>query len=117
MSVEQEVVRALIDAGTGSLIALLMLVGLYRIARDLGGKFIDAQHRQAEALGAQARSVAGLTGSVRDFVRTDSTEHREMLVLLKFIAQRQRSFEEVRSEHIKRKKQTHPHCTLGTAKH
>ncbi len=114
MSVEREIVRALIDAGAGATIALVMLVGLYRIVRGLGAQFIEAQHRQAEALGAQAQSVAGLTTSVRDFVKADNTEHREMLLLLRFIAQRQRSFEEVRIEHIKRKEQTHPRCTAGT---
>ncbi len=114
MSVEQEIVRALIDAGAGATIALVILVGLYRIVRGLGVRFIEVQQHQAEALGAQAQSVASFTSSVQDFMRADNTEHREMLVLLRFIAQRQRSFEEVRIEHIKRKKQTHPHCTAGT---
>jgi hypothetical protein len=108
---EQEIARALVNAGTGSLIALLILVGLYRILRALGQGFVEAQHRQAEALGAQAQSVAGLTATIGDFVRTDNTEHREMLVLLRFIAQQQESFEEVKSEHNRRKKQTHPNCT------
>lgn len=111
---EQEFIRAVVNAGTGSVIALVMLVGLYRILLGLGSGFIEAQHRQAEALGEQARSVAGLTDSFRDFVGTDNTEHREMLVLLRFIAQQQKTFEEVRLEHNRRKEQTHPHCPAGT---
>jgi hypothetical protein len=114
VSVEREIFRALVDAGAGFMIALVMLIGLYRIARSLGTSFIEAQNSQAEALGAQAQSVAGLTASIQDFVRSDNTEHREMLVLLRFIAQKQRSFDEVRSEHINRKKQAHTHCTIGT---
>ena len=109
---EQEFLKALINAGAGALIALLILVGLYRIASNLGGRFIEAQERQAHALGAQAQSIAGLTRSIQDFVGRDSSEHREMLVLLRFIAQQQQSFDEVRIEHNNRKEQTHPHCPV-----
>ena len=114
MSMEQAFLRALVEAGVGAAVAVLVLVGLYRIVRGLGSSFIDAQHRQAEALGAQAQAVAGLTSSVQDFIRSDNTEHREMIVLLRFIAQQQKEFDEVRFEHNERKKQTHTHCTAGT---
>lgn len=122
MSLEHEIVRALVDAGSGAVIALVMLVGLYRIVRGMGGSFIEAQRRQAEALGAQAQSVAGLTMAIQDFVKSDNTEHREMLLLLKLITQKNNSFNEVRSEHIKRRKRTrnkqaHPHCSSGVAAH
>lgn len=113
MSIESEITRALIEAGTGALIALVLLVGLYRLMRGLGEKFIDAQRRQAEALGAQAQSVAGLTASIQGFMSNDNTEHREMLVLLRFIAQRQNEFEEVRREHIRCKTQAHQGCASG----
>lgn len=109
---EHEVLKALINAGTGALIALVMLVGLYRMAGRLGAKFIETQERQAQALGAQAQSIEGLTGSIRDFVGRDTSEHREMLVLLRFMAQRQQAFEEVRLEHRERKEQAHPHCPV-----
>jgi hypothetical protein len=106
--------EALMNAGVGAFIAMVILTGLYRIVRGLGEKFIEAQHRQAEAQGAQAQSLAGLTASIREATGKDNTEHREMLTLLRFIAQRQQSFEEVRVEHRKRKEQAHPHCTFGT---
>lgn len=109
---EQEFLKALINAGVGAFIALLILVGLYRIANRLGSRFIDAQQRQAEALGAQAQSVDGLTRSIQEFVGRDSSEHREMLVLLRFIAQQQQSFDEVKVEHNFRKEQAHPHCPV-----
>ena len=95
---EQEFMKALINAGVGAALALIMLVGIYRIVRGLGSRFIEAEQKQAEALGAQAQAMAGLTASVREFVRADNTEHREMLVLLRFMA-RQREEKEVRREH------------------
>lgn len=112
---EQALVKALMDAGAGALIALFILAGLYRIAGRLGGKFIEAQQLQAEALGAQAQALNGLTRSVQDFMVRDNSEHREMLVLLRYIAQQQHSLEEVRVEHNRRKEQAHPHCPLKTS--
>lgn len=107
---EQKLMEALLNAGAGSLIALMMVLGLYRIVRGLGVRFIEAEQRQAEALGAQAQALAGLSSSVSEFMNRDNSEHREMLVLLRFMAQQQRDFQEVRIEHEARKKQTHPHC-------
>jgi hypothetical protein len=113
--IEHSLVKALVEAGVGAFIALFILAGLYRMASGLGAKFISAQQSQAEALGAQAQSLEGLTRSIRDFVVRDNSEHREMLVLLRYIAQQQNSFEEVRVEHNKRKEQAHPHCPLKTS--
>jgi DNA-binding MarR family transcriptional regulator len=107
---EQALTKALVDAGVGTLIALLVLGGLYRMAGRLGGKFIEAQQSQAEALGAQAQSMEGLTRRLGDYVTRDNSEHREMLVLLRYMAQQQKSFEEVRVEHNERKEQAHPSC-------
>lgn len=86
---------ALVNAGAGSLIAVFMTVGAYRLLSSLGGKFIEAEQKQAEALGSQAQAMCGLTASVREFMDRDSGEHREMLVLLRFLAQQQRDMEEV----------------------
>lgn len=109
-----DLIKAVVDAGVGALIALIVLMGVYRIISGLGNRFVDAEHRQAEAMGAQAQAVSGLTASIQEFVRTDNTEHREMLVLLRFIAQQQKELEEVRVEHNIRKKQAHPHCPART---
>lgn len=105
--IETAFMKALINAGVGAFIALVILVGLYRITNSLGGKFIEAQQRQAEALGAQAQSIEGLTASIRDFVNRDASEHREMLVLLRFIAQEQKTLDEVNIEERIRNKQAH----------
>jgi hypothetical protein len=109
---EQEFLKAIMNAGAGASIAFVILFGLYRIANRLGSRFIEAEERQARALGAQAQSIEGLTRSIQEFVGRDSSEHREMLVLLRFIAQQQQSFDEVKIEHNLRKKQTHPHCPV-----
>lgn len=107
---EHALTKALLDAGVGTLIALLVLGGLYRMAGRLGTRFIEAQQSQAEALGAQAQSLEGLTRRVGDFVARDNSEHREMLVLLRYMAQQHKTFEEVRVEHNRRKEQAHPRC-------
>lgn len=107
---EEAITKALINAGVGGLLAVLVLVGLYRIVQSLGEKFIEAQRGQAEALGRQAQSLEGLSTALQDFTGRDNTEHREMLVLLRFIAREQNDFDEVRREHNTRKKQTHPQC-------
>ncbi|MDP2167467.1 MAG: hypothetical protein Q8J64_03950 [Thermodesulfovibrionales bacterium] len=113
--IETEFMKALINAGVGAFIALLILVGLYRIAHRIGIEFVRAQQAQAEALGRQAQSMEGLTMSIQDFVGRDSGEHREMLVLLRFIAQQQQTFDEVKVEHNYRKKQAHPHCPVKSS--
>ena len=111
---EQEFLKALVNAGVGAIIALFILVGLYRITNRLGTKFIESQGEQAEALGRQAQSMEGLTQAIKESVKKDDSEHREMLVLLRFIAQQQQAFEEVRVEHRQRKEQAHPHCPAKT---
>jgi hypothetical protein len=105
---------ALINAGVGGFIAVLILVGLYYIVRSLGSRFVDSQVRQAEALGAQAQALASLSTSVQRFTVRDNTEHREMLVLLRLIAQHQESLEEVKREHEHRKKSAHQNCPVRT---
>ncbi len=112
---EDALMRALVNAGAGGIIAAMVLFGLYRLAYSIGLKMVAASEKQAEALSAQAQSMEGLTKSIRDFVGRDNSEHREMLVLLRFIAQQQQIFEEVRLEHIKRKEQAHPLCPVKPA--
>jgi hypothetical protein len=108
-------VEAFVNAGVGAFIALIVLIGLYRIAHRLGIEFIRAQQAQAEALAQQARSMEGLKESIHIFVTRDNSEHREMLVLLRFMAQQQQTLEEVKREHNERKEQAHPRCSARTA--
>jgi hypothetical protein len=112
---EDAILKAVANAGAGAAVAVVVLVGIYRLTNRLGLKFIEAQERQAQALGAQAQAMEGLTKSIEGAVAKDGTDHREMLVLLRFIAQRQQEFEEVRVEHNDRKEQAHPHCPARAA--
>lgn len=106
----------LINAGVGAFMAFIILAGLYRLTSRLGGRFIEAQRAQAAALGQQAQAMNSLTVSVQEALQRDSGDHREMLVLLRYIAQKQKDYDEVAREHEARKKQTHPHCPAGTLK-
>jgi hypothetical protein len=97
--IPEELVNSFINAGTGALMALIILVGLYRIANRLGVEFVRAQKLQAEALAKQAQSLEGLRESIKDFIMRDNSEHREMLVLLKYIVQKE---EEDNDAHARR---------------
>lgn len=80
--------RSLLNAGTGAIMAFVILLGLYRMANRLGIEFVKAQKEQAQALARQAQSMEGLRESIQGFFSKDNSEHREMLVLLKYIAQK-----------------------------
>jgi len=118
--IETELIGTLINAGIGGAIASLIIYLIYklvsRLALDVGMKMVHAFESQADAITRQAQSMEILTESIKDFVGRDGSEHREMLVLLRFIAQQQQIFEEVRSEHINRKEQAHPYCPVKSSK-
>ncbi len=78
-----QIIQALINAGGGLLIALVILVGLYRLADKHGTQFIKAQQDQAEAMGKQAQSMEDMKTSIKDFIGRDNSEHREILILQK----------------------------------
>lgn len=96
MTLEGELMKAVANAGAGALIALLILLGLYRIANRLGLEFVKAQKGQAEALARQAQSMEGLREAISEFFTREGSQHREMLVLLRYIAQRQELQKETR---------------------
>lgn len=89
----EDIIRMTADWGPGLLIGVLVLWGLYRLAQGVGMKMVAASEKQAEAMAKQAHSMEGLKDSIHEFVMRDTTEHREMLVLLKFIAQRQQELD------------------------
>lgn len=81
-----EVLKSLIFWGPGSVIAAFIIYVLYRLANSLGLKFIEAQLQQADALARQAQSMERLQVSIQAFVTRDNNEHREMIILLKVVA-------------------------------
>jgi len=82
-----EVLKSLIFWGPGSVIAAFIIYVLYRLANSLGLKFIEAQLQQADALARQAQSMERLQVSIQGFVTRDNNEHREMIILLKVVAE------------------------------
>lgn len=86
---EQEIIKSAVQWGPGLVIAAILLIGLFRLAGGVGMRMASASEQQATALSAQAQSMEGLTNSIRDFVQRDVSEHREMLVLLRFMVQQQ----------------------------
>ena len=97
---DAETLRHMAEWGPGLLIGVMILAGLFRLADRVGMRLVAASERQAEALAAQAEAMQGLTTSIRDFVTRDNSEHREMLVLLRFIAQEQQHSREQEEEKV-----------------
>jgi len=76
------------------LLAVIILVGLFRLANNVGLKFIATLKDQACSMGAQAKSMENLSTAIGEFCKRDNTEHREMIILLKVIASRLNCIEE-----------------------
>ncbi|TAN60749.1 hypothetical protein EPN18_07990 [bacterium] len=81
-----DILKSLIFWGPGAVIAAYIIYVIYKLANNLGFEFIKAQREQTVALARQAQSMEDLGKSVRDFVARDSSEHREMIILLKVVA-------------------------------
>ncbi len=88
------IVQALIQAGGGLLIALTILLGLYRLADKHGTQFIQAQKDQAVAMGKQAESMDEMKTSIKEFIGRDNSEHREILILQKMTVDKLANLEE-----------------------
>lgn len=88
---QTELVKAVINAGVGGTIAALIIFLIYkltsRLIMELGSKMVAAFEAQAKAIERQSSSMESLTTSIQEFVNRDNSEHREMLVLLKYLAQ------------------------------
>ena len=89
-----QVVQALINAGGGLLIALVILLGLYRLADKHGTEFIAAQQAQAVAMGKQAESMEDMKTSIKEFIGRDNSEHREILILQKLTIDKLKGLED-----------------------
>ena len=80
------------DWGPGMLLAVLIVYAayklLFRLGADVGTKVVAALEKPAEALSQQARSMEKLTDSIQNFVKSDRTEHREIIMLQKVILDR-----------------------------
>lgn len=79
-----EVWAKLVVQAPGLIIALVILLGLYKLMRDFGLEFIKAQQDQAKSLASQATAMTGLTNSIGEFIMRDNGDHSEMRILMKF---------------------------------
>jgi hypothetical protein len=101
-----EVLKSLVFWGPGALIAALMIWVTFKLllhmgtkVADLGGEFIKSQQAMAEASGRQAQSMEGLRDSIQASVGRDNSDHKDMLVLLQYIANHQETFMKTSREH------------------
>jgi len=88
MTMEDALMRAIVNAGVGGLISVLIILLMYRLSLSVGVKIVHAFESQSEALTRQAGSIEGLTTSIRDFVGRDNSEHREIIILMKVLSEK-----------------------------
>jgi len=99
-----EIIKDLCYWGPGALIATVIILSLTKLSAkiidkwlggimDLGKDFIDAQKAQAESLARTAQGTEGLRVCIDNFVNRDNKEHREMTILLKYIAEKVENIE------------------------
>jgi hypothetical protein len=89
-----EILKSLCFWGPGMVIAAIMIAALYKLADKYLGEFIKAEQGQASSLAALAQGTEGLKGSVQASVTRDTTEHREIIILLKCVAEKLERIEE-----------------------
>lgn len=80
-------IQSAIQWGPGMLMAILVLVGLYRLAKTVGAKIVESSEKQAIA-------IEGLTNSIDGFISRDNSEHREMIILIKVMMEKIERMEE-----------------------
>lgn len=78
-----EVWAELMVQAPGLVIALIILLGLYKLLSKFGTTFVESQQEQAKSMASQATSMTGLTSSIGEFIRRDNTGHRATMILLK----------------------------------
>ena len=83
-----DVFKSLCFWGPGMVIAGAMIGALYKLADKYLGEFVKAQQGQATSLAQLAQGTEGLRDSVQAFVTRDNNEHREIIILLKCIAEK-----------------------------
>ena len=82
---EREIIKTLIDAGIGGAISGLVITLGYALTRTLALRLIEAFEAHTIAISRQAVSIESLAVSLREFIERDGLEHKEMLILLKYM--------------------------------
>jgi hypothetical protein len=91
--------RSLVFWGPGAVLAVVIVLCLYKLAGRFLAQFIGTQEALAIATAKQADSMEGMRDAVQAYVTKDNLEHKEILVLLKYIAQHQELYLKVCREH------------------
>ena len=78
---EHELIKGLINAGVGGVIAGIIIFLTYRLANNFGMKFIETQQSQAVA-------INNLCTCIEKSMTKDQLEHREIIILLKVISEK-----------------------------
>jgi hypothetical protein len=89
--VEGELLKALLNAGGSAAIAIVLLVGIYRLANKFGVNFLEAHEGQTKAINR-------LTDTLEKFINRDQNEHREMIILLKVLTEKMEGIEDGRKK-------------------
>lgn len=90
----EALIQSIIDHGPGMVIAVIILVGLFRLFKDVGLKIADSAHQMASAVEVQTESMKSLGNTFQQYVSRDNTEHREIIILLKVIGEKFDKMEE-----------------------
>ena len=79
-------ISEMLSSAAGSVIALVILWGIYRLVRQFLDKLMVMGKEFIEAQQSQATSMSGLTGAITQVVSRDDKSHQELRILLKVIS-------------------------------
>ena len=88
---EGELLKAVINAGGSAAIAIVLLIGIYKLANKIGVNFLEAHE-------AQTSAINRLTDTLEKFINRDQNEHREMIILLKVLTEKIERIEDGRKK-------------------
>lgn len=86
----EQLITALIDRGTGALIAFAMLFIGYKLFNKHIVSFIDSQKGMAGAMQQQAKIMTNVQQSIQSYVVRDNDEHRELMIMVKVLIRDQK---------------------------
>lgn len=82
--------------------AVLILLGLFLLSKKGLGKFIELWSKHTERISEQTEVLRGLGTTISGISTKNEIEHREMIILLKVIAERIDTMEERRRGYTER---------------
>ncbi|MBP8644717.1 MAG: hypothetical protein KBH99_01185 [Syntrophobacteraceae bacterium] len=77
--------KILADLGGASVIAVVVIVCIYRLLTNFAVAFIANMEKIATSMGEQARSIKDLSESLNETIAKDNAEHREILLSMQVV--------------------------------